>query len=506
MGLLSIHADNTASRKKDRNRRRNSKSLKEFEESHKKYSLADLDSALEKKYNPDQQITKYQDKNGNISEEQPQKENIKDTTKIRKEVFSNEAPPELGQTSVNGGLLHNDNTLQNSGEEEDILMEDMQNQNDIEMVSNYLTQQRLQVSTAISENGTNVNTNNFAQYNITSLEPTQLQTVYVVDTNFIISQLHTLEELRELSEKYHHVLVIPTTAIAELDGLKSSNSEKIARHARAGNNWIYKNLAISNSGILGQKLRQRLDYNTLKDDSILDCCLYFREKLGCFVILLSNDKNLCLKALTEEVLTVSYREGMTSELIASRSYEENCARFGNTNHSTNHMNLQPKLNTPHPGDNIQVANNIHQSNLPNMTFQEKSKLIHNDIQFVVIATIKSIMNDEYGDDLPYVGFEEDKLKSLEACARCVYNYWVAVFAPYFRNSKFRKEDWKMLPRCLTTEPESQKNIDDIIFFWQDILEHLFIKKSEKDYSELVKYFFKWRQFKSSGLSQDFPNS
>lgn len=500
MELSSIHAGSSSASKNNQNKKRDWKALKEIEASNKKYSLADLDRALEGKCNNDHQTTNHEVMNKSGSYRQHRRKNSNANKEKENENASSEVQSyRNSQNSLHVTQLSDSNTLQSAPDEEDILMEDMDDQNDIEMVSNYLTEQRSQISTiSASKIGNEPGNDNFARYNTTTLEPTQLQTVYVVDTNFIISQLHTLEELRQLSEKYHHVLVIPTTAVLELDGLKSSSSEKIAKHARAGNNWIYRNLAVSNSGILGQKLRQKLDPNTSKDDSILDCCLYFKERLGCFVILLSNDKNLCLKALTEEVLTVSYNEDMTSELIASKSYEENRARFGPLSTNNNGGDFQHQLQPTTLGleNNIQHDNRVVQHTIPPMTFQEKATLIHSDILFVVLATIKSIMYDEYEEDLSYIGFEEEALKSLEACARCIYHFWIPVFSEYFKNSKFKREDWKSLPHCLTNVPDSQQNIDDMIFFWQDILEHLFIKKSEKDYNELVGFFQKWSQFRA----------
>lgn len=52
------------------------------------------------------------------------------------------------------------------------------------------------------------------------LNPPTLKTAFVVDTNFIISHLNTLEKLRSLSSTYHHLIIVPTTVIQELDGLK----------------------------------------------------------------------------------------------------------------------------------------------------------------------------------------------------------------------------------------------------------------------------------------------
>lgn len=524
MGLTSIHADNdhlpgfkNRNHNVSGNSDKNSQILEQIGESNKKYSLKDLNAAIEVKYNKNHNKI-YDD----ILKEDKTKivhcnnrsSNGYTTTTATTNNNNNEMDTTLSSFTEKS-MAHNrltethEDGLINSDHEEDILMEDISDEYDIQMVSDYLTQQRL----LSSNNPTSsyylqqCHNSDILLNNDIALEPTKLQTVYVVDTNFIISQLQTLEGLRQLNHIYHHVLVIPTTTIAELDGLKSSDSTTIAKHARSGNMWIYKNLAEANSGIIGQKLRQRLNPDAYKDDSILDCCLYFKEKLGCFVILLSNDKNLCLKALTEEILTVSYREGMTSELIASKSYQENCARFGNNaiyynlphNNSNNNkvyndIHLQNTVNVTNINDKHTTGNLNLTTPFTSMTITEKAETIYTDIQFVVTTTIKSIMNDEYGDDLPYIGFEEEKLKSLQDCSRCIYDHWISVFSDYFRHSKIKKEDWKKLPNCLINVPKSQEDIENMIYFWQDILENLFIKKSEQEYYQLKEYFYKWKQF------------
>lgn len=528
MGLTSIYAEkghlqetNNRYNKTSENSDKNSRILERIEESNKKYSLKDLNNAIEAKYNKNRHKV-YDDalKKDKIESVRHNNRRKNDTTNTiiattTTANFNNAIDMTLSsanEESVASNRLAETNMDEpiNNDHEEDILMEDISDANDIQMVSNYLTQQRL-----LSSNNANssnyiqeFHNNNFLPNNDIALEPTKLQTVYVIDTNFIISQLQTLEGLRQLSQIYHHVLVVPTTTIAELDGLKSSTSTTIAKHARAGNMWLYKNLAEANSGIIGQKLRQRLNPDAYKDDSILDCCLYFKEKLGCFVILLSNDKNLCLKALTEEILTVSYRDGMTSELIASKSYQENCARFGN---NTMYLNLPYEHNNNEIYDNtyLQKAVNaakINDSNtdehlnpttmFASMTVAEKAEVIYMDIQFVVTITIKSIMNDEYGEDLPYIDFKKEQLKTLQDCSHCIYSHWISVFSDYFRHSKIKREDWKKLPACLISIPKSQEDIDNMIFFWQDILENLFIKKSEQEYHQLKEYFFKWKQLKN----------
>lgn len=500
--------------KKQKPKRRKSKSLAYIETGHKKYSLADLNEAIEQ-------------------------EHIKDITATRRKISEQEHGthfrrmdgPQDGENkhglslesfetdrAIESVKIGNSNVAQIGGDEDgDILMEDMADIHDIEMVSSFLNQQRMGTT---NYSGGNINEHPrndnmvLLETNTTSLDPTRLQTVFVIDTNFIISQLQTLESLRLLSEKYHHVIVIPRTAISELDGLKTSTDSKIAKFARAGNNWVYKNLAVTNSGIVGQKLRQKLNPDTTKDDSILDCCLYFKERLGCFVILMSNDKNLCLKALTEEILTVSYQEGMTSDLIAEKSYHENLLRFGHHQDNASHNNHQITVGTFHyddDEDDVKHSNNpntasyidqakenlnLQQDNMASVSIEEKGRLIHSEIQFVVITTLKTIMKEEYGDDLSYIGFDENTLTSLDACSRCIYDHWVAVFSFYFKKSKIRKYDWKGLPHSLTDVPHEQQRINNMILFWEDIIEILFARRSENDYKEVEEYLSRWNRFRT----------
>lgn len=160
------------------------------------------------------------------------------------------------------------------------------------------------------------------------------------------------------------------------------------------------------------------------------------------------------------------------------------------------MHLQNAVINANINDKHIFENENYATPFTSMTLTERAEFIHLDIQYVVTTTIKSIMKDEYGEDLPYIGFQEKDLKTLQDCSRCIYDHWIAIFSDYFRHSKIKKEDWKTLPDCLTSIPKSQEDIDNMIFFWQDILENLFTKKSEQEYHQLEEYFYKWKQFKS----------
>lgn len=384
---------------------------------------------------------------------------------------------------------NNNDTMDIEG---DICMSEIDNEDELQQISNYLADQR-----DIGENiyGQNIGTLSMEDNDsaIPMMVPTSMKTIFVIDTNFIISHLSSLEGLRQLAQKFHHQIVIPNTVIRELDGLKHSNREvqresssdqnskqSIGPLARWANDWIYKNLANRDSGVMGQKLRQRIDPNCIKDDGILDCSLYFRDMLNCFVILLSNDKNLCLKALTEEIPTVSQRKNMTAELIATKAYEENVSRFGFNN--PEHGNTETQTET----QDVEITQEIEMLNL-----SESAPYLFEEVQNLVKLSIEYAMNEEYGDDLELIGYERDKVKNLMYCSSCLFKFWLSVFSEYFRKSNIKRESWKDLPSCLVEIPTTVSDLSVFVQFWKDILKNLFFKRDYKAKHELENIFKHW---------------
>lgn len=155
-----------------------------------------------------------------------------------------------------------------------------------------------------------------------------LKPVLVLDTNFLISHLPLLEEVKELHPQYGHIIVVPWIVIQELDGLKESKRvstytvghAKVQRNsvshlARKATDWIYKQLAANSTAVVGQKLTEINDLNLNGDDAILDCCRYFQERRNALTVILSNDKNLCTKSLIHGVRTISFAKDVTARRI-----------------------------------------------------------------------------------------------------------------------------------------------------------------------------------------------
>ncbi|KAK9760378.1 hypothetical protein K7432_015658 [Basidiobolus ranarum] len=149
--------------------------------------------------------------------------------------------------------------------------------------------------------------------------------VIVADTNYLISQLRFFTELVNAADQRGDILVvIPSVVIWELDGLKkatgiksdnSAHSPDVAILARDAINFLYERF-LTNGSLRGQKLSEVVNMKAENnDDRILDCCRYFGSFFTCPLVLLSNDKNLCIKAMVHEIRTCSLWRKTALELF-----------------------------------------------------------------------------------------------------------------------------------------------------------------------------------------------
>ncbi|XP_012548724.2 transcriptional protein SWT1 [Bombyx mori] len=131
--------------------------------------------------------------------------------------------------------------------------------------------------------------------------------VLVVDTNIFIHELDFIKDVLNSHVKGYSeqpTLLVPWRVINELDRLKDNNNGNgaVCKRAKSAMDYLYKCLP-ENNRIKGQSLR---DANShiypceLPDDEILNCCLQQAERSK-DVALLSNDKNLCNKAVINGV-------------------------------------------------------------------------------------------------------------------------------------------------------------------------------------------------------------
>lgn len=314
----------------------------------------------------------------------------------------------------------------------------------------------------------------------------------VIDTNFILSHLKILNDLKSIGEEYGLVLIIPITVVKELDGLKSENNiglvskdglstKSVGHLARWANEWIYSSLANNSNVVKGQRLDQRLDKTVTQDDAILDCCLYFKKSYpNTLQVLLSNDKNFCLKALSNELLTVSYRTDMNAELIATTIYQENIARFGKLSLETSSLKPVKRNN------DLSVA-----------APEEVIHTVYTEIKTITLSAIHHCMESAYGDDLDLLkNYDKDTVTTLLDCSYVMIRFWLPVFSLYFRGESLPFEEVNG-PRGeknpIWVDPPTSGQLSDFINFWSKVLTILYKNEMNEDQNESLRLLInRWK--------------
>uniref|UniRef100_A0A8C5UBQ5 Transcriptional protein SWT1 n=1 Tax=Malurus cyaneus samueli TaxID=2593467 RepID=A0A8C5UBQ5_9PASS len=137
-----------------------------------------------------------------------------------------------------------------------------------------------------------------------------LNILVVIDTNIMISHLEFVRSLKseDIPGVDRLALIIPWVVLQELDNLKKG---KMLQHVRdkaiPAVQFIYKCLKSQDSKLWGQSMQlasQKIyglsDENN--DDRVLQCCLQYQNLFPqALVVLCTDDKNLCNKAIVSEV-------------------------------------------------------------------------------------------------------------------------------------------------------------------------------------------------------------
>ncbi|KAJ1733333.1 hypothetical protein LPJ61_001609 [Coemansia biformis] len=148
----------------------------------------------------------------------------------------------------------------------------------------------------------------------------------VVDTNYLIDHLPLVRTLAETALAHGLVVVVPWIVIQELDGLKSSRkvthvpglySVELGTQARTATRFLDSELGRSGSALRCQRRSEYIVDEFDNDNKILDCCLYFSEKKGLPVAILTKDRNLAVKARANGCATCGVWAGSAAELISA---------------------------------------------------------------------------------------------------------------------------------------------------------------------------------------------
>ncbi|XP_065811647.1 transcriptional protein SWT1 isoform X1 [Labrus bergylta] len=158
-------------------------------------------------------------------------------------------------------------------------------------------------------------------------QPLQQDLFLVLDTNILISHLDYVKKIRShgLEALGFPVVLIPWVVLQELDSLKRGNglSGSVAHRATPAISYICNSLKSREPGLWGQSMQQAAassnDLNAENnDDRVLQCCLQYQTLYPeCALILCTNDKNLCSKAILSGVKALS-KTDLEQEVVRTR--------------------------------------------------------------------------------------------------------------------------------------------------------------------------------------------
>ncbi|XP_029356099.1 transcriptional protein SWT1 isoform X1 [Echeneis naucrates] len=158
-------------------------------------------------------------------------------------------------------------------------------------------------------------------------KPIQGNLILVLDTNILLSHLDYVKKIRScgLGALGFPVVLIPWVVLQELDSLKKGRglSGSVAHLATPAISFIYNSLKSREPYLWGQSMQQAAKSSDglnaeNNDDRVLQCCLQYQGLYaGCALILCTNDKNLCSKALLSGVKALS-KNDLEAEVDRSR--------------------------------------------------------------------------------------------------------------------------------------------------------------------------------------------
>lgn len=366
------------------------------------------------------------------------------------------------------------------------------------------------------------------------------QTVFlVVDTNYLLSDLKLIHQLILMVPNFNACIFIPYIVIKELDGLKSSKkmlelknyedkAVSIGVLARNAINLLQELFLNHSPGLVGQRKSDTLDsvlspnnsFNNLKsfvrhtnsspDDLILDCCLFAQaaSKNG-IVFLLSNDKNLCLKALIHHIEPISqFHQGADILLNKIINY---------INVDRNHPNA---LNNFNPNSNSNFNSNNEQATFQQLDEDSKSTSISKDntnnqnskvsaidlIPFIADNNIPPLHVDEFSDtsnafkSFNKIDLDINNIDELEINIINTYTYIMNILI----QSIFNKYATKLKAKLLDN---SELDFDKIGYQQElDSLNKYYNKQLTIDetFKVLLKFWYIFKVYTSSHLSKDVP--
>lgn len=273
----------------------------------------------------------------------------------------------------------------------------------------------------------------------------------VLDTNVLLSHLEFVKKIRShgFGGLGLPTLLIPWVVLQELDYLKSGKlSSKVEDKARPAVHYIYSCLKNQEPRLMGQsmQLASQADCGpgvVNNDDRVLQCCLQYQALYpeGALV-LCTNDKNLCSKALLSGVKAYSKAdliieaEGTTSTILKP---------------DLQYFYARPAVMSPvgHVEKEKQgLQDNRNSIVVDEQELSEYVSLLESCLQAVLSEVLTEEMKAAYGDLWTEIVYVKPPW-SLEGLLKCFKKHWIAVFGIIIKRSLLSCVE--MLSDCLCSD-------------------------------------------------------
>ncbi|MBN3312106.1 SWT1 protein, partial [Atractosteus spatula] len=250
--------------------------------------------------------------------------------------------------------------------------------------------------------------------------------IIILDTNILLSHLEFVKKIKGcgLGVFGFPNILIPWVVLQELDSLKNGKfSNHVVNKAIPAVNFIYTCLKSQEPRFWGQSMQQASQKicglsAENNDDRVLHCCVQYQSLFpGVPVILCTNDKNLCSKALLSGVKAVS-KADLVSEADKLKSEADTLW----------HQSLPP---TWHPQTELDSNSRVTEEQTRKATVSGSAlatsvSAIEGVLRGALCAILEAEMKEAFGDlwlEIVYI----KPPWSLSDLLQCFKKHWIAVF-------------------------------------------------------------------------------
>uniref|UniRef100_W5M0Y6 Transcriptional protein SWT1 n=1 Tax=Lepisosteus oculatus TaxID=7918 RepID=W5M0Y6_LEPOC len=247
--------------------------------------------------------------------------------------------------------------------------------------------------------------------------------IIILDTNILLSHLEFVKKIKAcgLGVFGFPNILIPWVVLQELDSLKNGKfSNHVVNKAIPAVNFIYTCLKSQEPRFWGQSMQQASQKicglsAENNDDRVLHCCVQYQSLFpGVPVILCTNDKNLCSKALLSGVKAVS-KADLVSEADKSK---QDMIQWQKSAYCVPVEELDPNSRV--------TEEKAREATVSGSALASSVSAIEGVLRGALCAILEAEMKEAFGDlwlEIVYI----KPPWSLSDLLQCFKKHWIAVF-------------------------------------------------------------------------------